>query len=206
MAGLRGQDRAPRAPVRERRNADNLATNPEFTAPGEVIQVDGDVVFVLVLADAGGLANDDGELIVLLATNPGIEFDEGLRVKVKANGGVTRDADGLSIAEATDAVRGGVLRQVLQADVPVLADNSGGTSGAGTIAAVGVTITAPGDAPADADALRDDLVTNTIPSIETELSALRNAIATLAAYATVLEDKINAMLAAQITAGQMNAA
>lgn len=34
------------------------------------------------------------------------------------------------------------------------------------------TITDPGDAPADADALRDDLVANTIPSIETALNAL----------------------------------
>jgi len=34
------------------------------------------------------------------------------------------------------------------------------------------TVTDPGDAPADADALRDDLVANTIPSIESALNAL----------------------------------
>ncbi len=34
------------------------------------------------------------------------------------------------------------------------------------------TITDPSDSPASADALRDDLVTNTIPSIETQLNAL----------------------------------
>jgi hypothetical protein len=34
------------------------------------------------------------------------------------------------------------------------------------------TITDPGDAPADADALREDLVTNVIPSIESALNAL----------------------------------
>lgn len=37
-------------------------------------------------------------------------------------------------------------------------------------------ITDPGDAPADADALRDDLVTNTIPSIESALNALGTKI------------------------------
>ena len=34
------------------------------------------------------------------------------------------------------------------------------------------TVTDPADSPADADALRDDLVTNTIPSIESALNAL----------------------------------
>ena len=37
-------------------------------------------------------------------------------------------------------------------------------------------VTDPGDAPADADALRDDLVTNTIPSIEGMLNALGTII------------------------------
>ena len=34
------------------------------------------------------------------------------------------------------------------------------------------TVTDPADSPASADALRDDLVTNTIPSIESQLNAL----------------------------------
>lgn len=50
-----------------------------------------------------------------------------------------------------------------------LNDNSGGTSGGTTIALVPM----PADSPASADALRDDLVANTLP-------AIRNAIATLA--------------------------
>jgi hypothetical protein len=37
-------------------------------------------------------------------------------------------------------------------------------------------ITDPADAPADADALRDDLVANTIPDIETALDALGTKI------------------------------
>ena len=115
-----------------------------------------------------------------------------------------QSGSGLKVTDATEAQRGSVLLQGLVADASVLTDNSGGTSGAGTIAAIGVAITDPADTPADADALRDDLEANTIPSIETELSNLRNAVATLAAYCTTLEDKINEMLAAQKTAGQMN--
>ena len=38
------------------------------------------------------------------------------------------------------------------------------------------TVTDPSDSPADADALRDDLVTNTIPSIETALNNLGTKI------------------------------
>ena len=126
-------------------------------------------------------------------------------VFTNGNGNVTTLPDGtLDVPDATEAVAGVVKMQDLVADAPVLTDNSGGTSGAGTIAAIGIAVTDPADTPADADALRDDLVANTIPSIETELTNLRNAVATLAAYATTLEDKINAMLAEQKTAGQMN--
>ena len=57
-----------------------------------------------------------------------------------------------------------------------LTDSSGGSSGGNTIAA----IPNPADSPASADALRDDLVTNTIP-------ALKNAIATLAAKLNALQ-------------------
>lgn len=48
-------------------------------------------------------------------------------------------------------------------------------------------VTDPGDSPADADALRDDLVTNTIPSVESALNALGQ--------------KINAILAAMENTG-----
>ncbi len=43
-------------------------------------------------------------------------------------------------------------------------------------ASVSHTITDPADAPADADALRDDLVANTIPSAETALDTLATKI------------------------------
>lgn len=146
--------------------------------------------------DASGLKLNIGE---------GVENDGSDNLQVKLDGAtMERSASGLKVADATEAQRGSVLQQGLVADVAALTDNSGGTSGAGTIAAVGIAVTAPADTPADADALRDDLVANTIPSIETELSNLRDAVATLAAYNTTLENKINDMLAAQKTAGQMN--
>jgi len=72
------------------------------------------------------------------------------------------------------------------AEVVNLTDNSGGTDGGDTVA----VITDPADSPADADALRDDLVTNTI-------SELRDAIATLAA-------KVNELQTAMKDAGAMD--
>lgn len=41
------------------------------------------------------------------------------------------------------------------------------------------TVTDPGDTPADADALRDDLVANTLPDLFTDLNALRTAVENL---------------------------
>lgn len=70
-------------------------------------------------------------------------------------------------------------------EVADLTDSSGGSSGGDTIA----VISDPGDAPATADALRDDLVANTI-------AELRDAIATLAA-------KFNEHLAAEKDTGAM---
>lgn len=59
-------------------------------------------------------------------------------------------------------------------DIGALSDSSGGSTD-GTIEAM----PDPGDSPADADALRDDLVANTIP-------ALRNNIAELTAQVNAL--------------------
>jgi len=204
MAGLKGQVREPRQDPRARRNSQNLSALVSFIGSPSVVSLE-DGVLVITIGD--GLDDTGDTLVVDLASDPGLEFSSGdLRVKIKASGGVVRDSDGLSLSAATESVAGAVLLQGLVADAEVLSDSSGGTSGSGTIAAVGIDVTDPGDAPADADALRDDLVDNTIPSIETELSNLRNAVATLAAYSTDLEDKINEMIAAQKTALQMNTA
>ena len=87
-----------------------------------------------------------------------------------------------------------------------LTDNSGGTPDT-TLAAVDVEITDPADTPADADALRDDLVANAIPEIEASLTTLANAVASLTAQlAKVKVDvaagnaKTNAVLVALETA------
>lgn len=109
-------------------------------------------------------------------------------------------------AMATATLPGTVRLQALIADLDALTDNSGGASGAGTIAAIDTTITDPGDTPADADTLRDDLVTNTLPSIAAILDLLANAIATLAESDNDIITKVNAMLAEQKNAGQMSAA
>ena len=181
-----------------------LGINLDST-PGLVLASSG--IKVLLDSTEPGLQLTSG-LKVLLATDPGLEFSTGLRAKIKAASGVTRDSDGLSVntsdLQADTSTYGTVKQQTLIADQTVLTDSSGGTSGSGTIAAIGIVVTDPADTPADADALRDDLVANTIPSIETELTNLRNAVATLAAYSTTIEDKINAMIAAEKTADQMS--
>jgi len=75
------------------------------------------------------------------------------------------------------------------ADTGVLTDNSGGTSGSGTIASIDAAITDPG-VPADAAALRTDLVNNTIPDIEASLVAIANAVATLAEEVTAIRNNL----------------
>jgi len=80
MAGLKGQVRTPRTTARLRRNSSRLATEAEFVGVGQVI------------------ALDEGVLVVVLDTDPGLENNSGaLRVKIKAASGIVRDADGLSI-------------------------------------------------------------------------------------------------------------
>lgn len=56
------------------------------------------------------------------------------------------------------------------------------------------TITDPADAPADADALREDLVTNVIPSIESALNAIGTSVGSVNSGLNALGTKINAIL------------
>lgn len=97
MAGLSGQDRSPRAPVRERRNFDNLSAVLEFIGPGEVIAVSGDGVLTLTLATNSGLANLSGALSVLLdPTNPGLVLSaNGIAALVQ--GVLSVDASGVLV-------------------------------------------------------------------------------------------------------------
>jgi hypothetical protein len=97
MAGLQGQDRAPQAPVRERRNFDNLNNALEFIGPGEVIGISGDGFFVLKIKDDSGLANDAGELAVLLdPTNPGLVLNAA-GIAALVQGVLDIDASGILV-------------------------------------------------------------------------------------------------------------
>lgn len=213
MAGLRGQVREPGADPRARRNSQNLAEQVDFVDPAGVISIDGDGYLALALASDGGLTVASSELTLdldtdpglalsasgltavvqgvldidasgiklVLAADPGLEDSSGLRVKIKTDGGVVRDADGLSLAAATTLVIGGVNQAAAQAD-------SGETSVTLT------SVTDPADSPADADALRDDLVANALAELQTRDGELETSIETLAG-------EFNDLLAKLRTAG-----
>jgi hypothetical protein len=172
-----------------------LATTPGLeVATGLKAKVQG-----VLTIDASGIKLSIGEALEA-------DGSSNLRVKVKASGGITRDADGLSVdaanlPAATTTTKGAVKQAIAVPDQLALTDSSGGTSGSGTIAAISTDITDPADAPVDADALRDDLVTNTIPSVEQRLAESRDAVATLAAYCISLEDKVNDLMTKLRAAG-----
>lgn len=138
--------------------------------PGLVFNGSGEITHRL----GAGLTFSGTDVVVRLNTTTGVNADGGNGLIVNTSGLYTR--------RPTTALRGTPYRQALVADVSTLTDNSGGTSGSGTIAAIGDTSNA-GSA---------------------DLAATQNAIATLAAYCTDLENKINEMIAAQKTADQMS--
>ncbi len=81
MSGLKGQSRAPRADVRVRRNADNLAAVADFIGPGEIVQLSNTGVFTVMLGTASGLVNTSGALFIKLDTTPGLVLSaNGLKV------------------------------------------------------------------------------------------------------------------------------
>lgn len=174
-----------------------LAATPGLEiATGLKVKVQG-----VLTIDASGIKLNIGEALE-------VDGSSNLRVKVKASGGITRDADGLSVdganlPAATTTNKGAVKQASAVPDQSALTDGSGGTSGDGTVGAISTDITDPADSPADADALRDDLVANTIPSVEQRLAECRDAVATLAAYCTSLEDKVNDLLTKLRAAGAL---
>ena len=183
MAGLKGQVRTPRTNARLRRNSSRLATEAEFVGVGQVI------------------ALDEGVLVVVLDTDPGLENNSGaLRVKIKAASGIVRDADGLSVdvtvlAAATEADKGVVNQSAARVD-----------SGEDTVTLTGVTtaITDPADTPATADALRDDLVTNALSEIGTALGNLATRDTENETAIETLATEFNDLLAKLRTAGILN--
>lgn len=92
---------------------------------------------------------DDGDgtvtLNVTLKADSGLTFDaNGIYAKLKTGFGIAVDSDGLQLNQQVNIVD----------------------------ASESHTITDPADAPATADALRDDLVLNAIPDVEAALNAL----------------------------------
>ncbi len=113
------------------------------------LQVGGTSGISIKLASNSGLQVDINGISILLDSNPGLELGTGgIKVKLKSGYGIDVDSDGLKLK-----------RQAHEAD-----------------ASTSHTITDPADSPASADALRDDLVANTIPSIESALNSLGTKI------------------------------
>ncbi len=100
MAGLQGQDRSPRAPVRERRNFDNLASELDFIGLGEVIGISGDGELTLKLGTDGGLTNTGGELFVEVQ---GVLDIDASGIFVNIGDGLENAAGDLAIALAADS-------------------------------------------------------------------------------------------------------
>lgn len=137
----------------------------------------------LSLKSAGGLELDSGELALDIKAAGGIELDSGeLALDIKAAGGVALDSGEVALDI------GGLATEASPSGSDTVAIYDGGDHKEATLAAIwlaGFTqqssisdaseshaITDPGDTPADADALRDDLVANTIPAIESALNDL----------------------------------
>jgi hypothetical protein len=98
MSGLKGFQRTPRAPVRERRNSSSLSSFTQFIGASEVIQLSDLGELTLVLASDGGLEkNASNELAVKLnATNPGLQLAPA-GISALVQGVVAVDASGIKI-------------------------------------------------------------------------------------------------------------
>jgi hypothetical protein len=126
---------------------DELFTNTIGAAQvGDVFTINAlDDILTLKVLDSGGLEKSSGYLKIKLNATPGLVLSTGgLAVKVRATYGLTLDANGLALKQQAHEVN----------------------------ASAAHAITDPADTPASADALRDDLVINTIPAIEAALNAL----------------------------------
>lgn len=196
MAGLRGFSRLPRTDdPRARRNSTKLATDISFVGGGNVVTVDGDGFLTITLGN--GLANSSGTLVLSLVSAGGLEFDSG-DLRIKLDGTTLQTvANGVSVvtanlAAATELAKGVVFKSAARAN---------SSQSAITLTGVTTTITDPGDTPVDADALRDDLEANTIPSIESALDELVVQDGELEASIETLAGEFNDLLAKLRTAG-----
>ena len=111
---------------------------------GDVFTINSaDNCLELNLSTDGGLEKSSSKLQIKIVATGGLQTSTaGLAAKLKAAYGIDVDADGLKLKKQTHSE----FCETVHA------------------------ITDPADTPASADALRDDLVANTIPSIEAALN------------------------------------
>jgi hypothetical protein len=155
--------------------------------PATGLDADDDGLFIDIKA-ASGLAVDADGLQTVIKAASGLKVDaDGLQTVIKAASGLAVDADGLqTVIKAASglAVDADGLQTVIKSASGLKVDADGlqlKQQAHIADAATAHAITDPADTPADADALRDDLVTNTIPAIESGLDALGTKINSLLA-------------------------
>lgn len=161
---------------------------------GDCLTIGSDDVLAVNI-DSTTLEKSDSALTVKVNAAGGLTSGtDGLAVKCASGGGLSASAAGLAVSGTYYSF--GII--ACPAGTNPEADGGGdtltfavskgltitGTAASDTVtfsvkqqaheadASASHSITDPGDAPADADALRDDLVTNTIPAIEAALNAL----------------------------------
>lgn len=122
-------------------------------------------------------------------------FDQLLRTSRILGKNVDKDSDGaLEVANATATVTGAVLKSAARAN---------SSQNAITLTGVTTSVTDPGDSPANADALRDDLVANTIPDIEGDMANLATRDTELETAVETLATEFNDLLAKLRTSGAL---
>lgn len=129
---------------------------------GDVFSLPGDVL-TLALSETSGLTKENNELALDIASTGGLEVSaSGLAAKLSTTGGLESAVSGLAVKlDGTSLALSSSGIKVTQSPQTHEVDASEIHS-----------ITAPADTPASVDALRDDLVDNTIPSIEAALNNL----------------------------------
>lgn len=120
--------------------------------------------------------DEDGNLQLRLISDGGLQNVSGsLGILLDTNPGLVLSATGLKVDAASAQT-----------------DSGEDTI---TLSSVTTTLTDPADTPADADALRDDLVATTIPEIETALAALETRDGELETSIETLAGEFNSLLA-----------
>ncbi len=161
-------------------NAVTIACRNSQTIDGsDTVVLTGQYYTATLISDKANYALLDRRMITSLAA---IDGSPDPAVDVDGDGNTTLDGDLL-------LTTGHVLKVN---DIQVVGAQQAHEEDAVTDASEAHEITDPGDSPADADALRDDLVTNAIPDTESALDALGAKINSVAATLNSLIAKIQA--------------